>query len=52
MTTASLERAERSPGVERALMTAEFGQAVAIARCHVLNRLDHRAAISRFAHVL
>ena len=33
-------------------MTTEFGQAVAIARRCVPNRLDHRAAISHLAHVL
>ncbi len=45
-------KAERSPGVERALMTAEFDQAVAIARRYGLDRLDHRAAIGRLAQVL
>jgi putative pyruvate formate lyase activating enzyme len=45
-------KAERSPGVERALMTAEFDQAVAIAGRYGLGRLDHRTAISRLAHFL
>jgi putative pyruvate formate lyase activating enzyme len=45
-------KAERSPGVERALMTAEFDQAVAIARRYGLDRLDHRAVVSRLAHFL
>ncbi len=45
-------KAERSPGVERALMTAEFDQAVAIARRYGLDRLDHRAAVSRLAQIL
>ncbi len=45
-------KAERSPGVERALTTAEFDQAVAIARRYGLGRLDHRAMVSRFGRVL
>jgi putative pyruvate formate lyase activating enzyme len=45
-------KAHRSPGVERALMTAEFDRAVAIAERYGLDRLDHRTAISRLAHFL
>jgi putative pyruvate formate lyase activating enzyme len=45
-------KAERSPGVERALMTVEFDQAVAIAERYGLRRLDHLTAVSRLARVL
>jgi putative pyruvate formate lyase activating enzyme len=45
-------KAERSPGVERALMTVEFDQAVAIARRYGLDRLDHLTVVSRLAQVL
>ncbi len=44
------QRAYQSPGVDRALMTAEFDQAVAIAERYGLDRLDHRTVFSRLAH--
>ena len=40
-------KAGRSPGVDRALMTVEFQEAVAIAERYGLDRLDHRAAAGR-----
>ena len=44
---ASCCKASRSPGVDRALMTVEFHEAVAIAERYGLDRLDHRAAAGR-----
>ncbi len=45
-------KAHQSPGLDRALMTVEFDQAVAIAQGYGLDRLDHRTVDSRLAHLL
>ncbi len=45
-------KAAQSPGVDRALMSVEFDEAVALAHRYGLTRLDHRAVASRLAHFL
>jgi putative pyruvate formate lyase activating enzyme len=45
-------KAAQFPELDRGIISAEYQEALELTRRYGLRRLDHRAAISRFAHIL